>query len=251
MNKQAQNLSEKLWNNVKSPRGVIQIISGPENKIDDFDRFAKFLNKNGFIVFGNKTDTIDESRFAIELKTLKFLKKTYKLPLFLFGNGYGSLITQQIIGQDNLCAGGVCLSGGARYSKLQLWIWQALTWIGKKIQGKDAPARFFDFLSPIHSVINSNNNQYITYETCFRMLKCMMNINYDICNETPLLIIGGGNDIYAMNGRLARSLYNAYRERDLENLTLIIYPDSKNNVLSDNDWQQVQDDILDFLTLAL
>lgn len=42
-----------LWDNVKKPIGVVQIIHGMDEHVRRYDRFAKFLNKNGYIVFGD------------------------------------------------------------------------------------------------------------------------------------------------------------------------------------------------------
>ncbi len=42
-----------VWDTVKNPVGVVQIIHGMDEHIRRYDRFAKYLNKNGYIVFGN------------------------------------------------------------------------------------------------------------------------------------------------------------------------------------------------------
>lgn len=42
-----------LWDNVRHPIGVVQIIHGMDEHVDRYDRFAKFMNKNGYIVFGD------------------------------------------------------------------------------------------------------------------------------------------------------------------------------------------------------
>ena len=66
----------------------------------------------------------------------------------------------------------------------------------------------------------------------------------------PLLIIGGEQDIYSMNGRLAKSLYNTYSKHNLNKLTLIIYPDAEKDLLFLPEYSDVYQDILDFINNA-
>ena len=42
-----------LWDEVKKPIGVVQLIHGMDEHVRRYDRFAKFLNRNGYIVFGD------------------------------------------------------------------------------------------------------------------------------------------------------------------------------------------------------
>ena len=42
-----------LWDNVKNPIGVVQIFHGMAEHATRYDEFAKFLNKNGYIVFAD------------------------------------------------------------------------------------------------------------------------------------------------------------------------------------------------------
>ena len=42
-----------LWNDVKNPKGVVQISHGMAEHARRYDAFAKFLNANGYIVFAD------------------------------------------------------------------------------------------------------------------------------------------------------------------------------------------------------
>ncbi len=265
-----QHLVCALWDRVTRPIGVVQIIHGMDEDINYYDRFARFLNNNGYIVFGDKhreyvcdnkkTDIFAEIT-TDEIRILKYLKRKYKLPVFLFGHGYGSFIAQQLLGQTNLCTAGVCMSGSARYSRAMLWVPFVLAWIGMQIWGANACARFLDFWSPLRGIFFGPNNnttcasknnrrKCVSYGFYYSALKHLMNIDYSICPKTPLLIISGARDIAGLNGRLARSLYNAYSIHDLQNLTLIIYPNARHELLFGAEWETVQDDVLDFFNNA-
>lgn len=278
-----------VWDNVRKPIGVVQIIHGMDEDIQRYDSFARFLNKNRYIVFGDdhrghgrtagKTENIGKTggnsdvfatTVADELEILKYLKRKYRLPVFVFGHGYGSFITQTLLGKTDLCTAGVCMAGSARYSCAMLWIATAIAWIGKSIWGTDACARFIEFWSPVRGILHgdatymSRDNAEIqrhirtnpphkcfSYGFYYSLFKNLMHIDYDVCPTMPLLIISGGRDIVNLNGRLARALYNAYSVHDLENLTLIIYPDARHELLFDLDRETVQVDILDFFNSAI
>ena len=277
-----------VWDNVKKPIGVVQIIHGMDEDVQRYDSFARFLNKNRYIVFGDdhrghgrtagtikkigKTDghtDIFAATVADELGILNYLKRKYRLPVFIFGHGYGSFITQTLLGRTKLCTAGVCMAGSARYSCAMLWVACAVAWVGKTIWGKDACARFIEFWSPVRGILygeatsmsrdtaeikrrqkTNSPRKCFSYGFYYSLFKNLTHIDFDTCPTMPLLIISGGRDIVSLNGRLARALYNAYNVHDLQNLTLIIYPDARHELLFDLDRETVQNDILEFLNNA-
>lgn len=283
-----QKLVCTLWDSVKNPIGVVQIIHGMDEHMRRYDRFAKFLNKNGYIVFGDdhrshgktagNTSKIGQSGdekdlFAAtvsdELEILKFLKKKYNLPIFLFGHSYGSFITQRIMEETKLCTAGVCLSGSAKYPMGFLLVATVSAWIGMRLFGPNAPARFIEFFSPIRGKINGASKltrdpkqaaahdadqmraKYFSYGFYYSMFKNLMKLTGQACQSTPLLIISGSRDLVSMNSRLAMSLYKTYQAHNLHNLTIIIYPEARHELLMDINYADVQRDILDFFNNAL
>ena len=105
------NIFVTLWDEVESPRGVIQLMHGMGEYAGRYDELARFFNSRGYIVFADdhrahgRTET-DENRGYhpgdIFTKTLKdelffreWLKKKYEhLPVFLLGHSYGSFLAQ-------------------------------------------------------------------------------------------------------------------------------------------------------------
>ncbi len=121
-----------LWDDVKAPKGVVQIAHGMAENAKRYSRFAEFLNQNGYIVFADDhrahglTES-DENRgyhkgdiFQKTLKDLVFihnyLKEKYNLPLFFIGHSYGSFLGQAFYQQD-ISANGVILMGSAYMPK--------------------------------------------------------------------------------------------------------------------------------------
>ena len=62
----------------------------------------------------------------------------------------------------------------------------------------------------------------------------------------PLLIISGSQDLVSFNSRFATKLYSMYKSHNMNNLTLIIYPNARHELLMEINYAQVQNDILKF-----
>lgn len=273
-----------LWDNVPHPVGVVQIIHGMDEHVMRYDRFAIFLNKHGYIVFGDDhrahgrtagvatnigktngerdlfTTTVDD-----EIEITKYLRRKYKLPVLLFGHSYGSFITQRIIQEPNLAAAGACLSGSAKYPLALLAPMATTAFIGMKLFGPDAPARFLEYFSPIRGRTMRGDSrltrdtvqaaahdadpmraQYFSYGFYYSLFKNLIKLSGYANQKLPMLIISGGHDMVSLNGRFANSLYRMYRAGGVENLTFIIYPGARHELLMETNFAQVQRDVLKF-----
>lgn len=105
----------RVWDDVKNPKGVVQIVHGMGEHAGRYSHFAEFLNDNGYIVFGDDhrahgLTEDDRGRGHIggdifadtvrdELSIYGYLKQTYNLPVILFGHSYGSFIAQSFLEQ--------------------------------------------------------------------------------------------------------------------------------------------------------
>ncbi len=102
-----------VWDDVQSPKGLIKIAHGMAEHSARYDDFAKFLNKNGYIVVMNDHRghglTSGEDSLGYEegdmwtnnvldqMHILSWCKQTYpNLPLFMMGHSYGSFVTQGV-----------------------------------------------------------------------------------------------------------------------------------------------------------
>lgn len=154
-----------LWDDVPQPKGVIQILHGMAEHAQRYGDMAKFLNKNGFIVFADdhrahgKTagcvenlgkynvdgniyfDIMGDANFFSEM-----LKKRYNLPLIVFGHSFGSLILQQYIQYYNSYDSAI-FSGTAYMKTFMNKIARKIAKHTMKIKGNDAPATLIENLS--------------------------------------------------------------------------------------------------------
>lgn len=251
-----------VWENATKPVGVVQIIHGIGEHPRRYDRLAKYLNRHGYIVFGDEhrafeldsTGDKNTDLFDItvddELEITEYLKNKYSLPVLLFGHGYGSFITQAIMERTDLCTAGVCLANSARYPEWLLAFARAIAWTGEKLWGANAPARFIEFFAPMSRNFDSerqnNRRTALSYGFYFSLFKNLMKLTGNACPLTPLLIISGSQDLITMNSRLSLSLYREYQAHGMQNLTFIIYPAARHELLLDANYKDVQRDILEF-----
>ena len=147
----------RLWDKVEKPKGVFMIIHGMVEHTGRYEDFAKFLNKNGYIVFAwdlrahgktagepNKVGKYAGDLFADCVEDAIFfadmLLKKYKLPLIVFGHSYGSFVLQSFIQQYNEHSMAI-FSGSANMKKSgSVGMGLIVAKMSRFFMGKDAPA---------------------------------------------------------------------------------------------------------------
>ena len=120
-----------VWDNVKSPKGVVKIAHGMAEHSARYNDFAEFLNSHGYIVVMNDHRghglTADKDSLGYEagdmwtnnvkdqLAILDYCREKWHLPLFMMGHSYGSFITQAVIEEHPDVAGFIVC--GSNYMK--------------------------------------------------------------------------------------------------------------------------------------
>lgn len=152
-------LQAYVWDDVKMPKGVVQIVHGMAEHARRYDDFAKFLNANGYIVFaddhrahGNTEKKNDIGYHAgdiygdsvkDELFITKYLSEKYALPVVFLGHSYGSFIGQRYLENDS-AAVGVILSGSARQPGVVVGAGKLFSNAITKMKGEQAKGKFMD-----------------------------------------------------------------------------------------------------------
>ena len=276
------------------PKAAVQIVHGMAEHALRYERFARFLNQAGYVVYaddhrGHGKTAGDVSKAGIGgmdswegmVKDEKQLTDLIKqenpgLPLFLFGHSMGSFIGQRYIQRWGGELKGVVLSGT---TGLAIFPPEALPAMEQAAAGDlrdqypQGPGIFavmnaafepvktpFDWLSRDEAEVQ----MYIDDPWCgFAFSNGMMldmargvgdMLNPDsqarIPKDLPVLMIAGDMDpVGAYNG--VRSLEQRYTSLGIQDVQVILYPQSRHEVLNETNRDQVQQDVLDWFEAHL
>lgn len=148
-----------VWDEVSSPTAAVQISHGMSEHIERYDDFAKFLNKNGYIVIGDDhrahglTDIkrLGHSEKGKNLfydtvsdlgEITDYIKEKYNLPVYLFGHSYGSFLSQAYLLKYSDKLVGCVLCGSAFYGRLTAGFGRFVAGLAC-VSGRDKPGKFF------------------------------------------------------------------------------------------------------------
>lgn len=151
------------WEEVASPRGVVQIVHGMTEHAARYDAFARFLNAHGYVVVADdhrghgKTDPDTPGwcagdMFADTVKdeaalTEAFRNKYPGLPFFLLGFSYGSFLTQSYLGTYSENLAGAVIAGSSYKKDAEVYLGSAVAALGIAFRGERAPAKLIEKLS--------------------------------------------------------------------------------------------------------
>jgi len=174
-----QNLFYRLWSQTEKPKGVFMIMHGMVEHTARYDEFAKFLNKNGYIVFawdlrghGKTVGEVDKvgkyagDIFGDSVKDAIFfadmLLETYNLPLIVLGHSFGSFLLQSFIEKYNKYSLAI-FTGSANMQKGgNLGMGLMVAKMTRLFFGKDAPAKAVYNLSFKAYGKNFKNGNWLT-----------------------------------------------------------------------------------------
>lgn len=155
-----------LWDDVRSPKGVVQIAHGMAEHARRYDGFANYLNKNGYIVFADdhRAHGITSAKASAkgvkgyhkgniyfdtvqdEVAITKHLKERYGLPVVYLGHSYGSMVGQRYI-QESKDHTAAVLCGSAMMKGATLSMGAAISNVQYKLLGGEKTAKLLDKLS--------------------------------------------------------------------------------------------------------
>lgn len=155
-----------LWNDVKNPKGVVQISHGMAEHARRYDNFATFLNRNGYIVYADDhrahglTSTKQSTKGVkgyhkgdIYMDTVKdeiaitdYLAEKYGLPVVYLGHSYGSMLGQRYIEMPNKSCGAV-LCGSANMKGAVLGLGSSIANMQYALLGGEKEGKLLNILS--------------------------------------------------------------------------------------------------------
>lgn len=155
-----------LWNDVKNPKGVVQISHGMAEHARRYNNFATFLNRNGYIVYADDhrahglTSTKQSTKGVkgyhkgdIYMDTVKdeiaitdYLAEKYGLPVVYLGHSYGSMLGQRYIEMPNKSCGAV-LCGSANMKGAVLGLGSSIANMQYALLGGEKEGKLLNSLS--------------------------------------------------------------------------------------------------------
>lgn len=153
-----------IWEDVKNPKGIVQIFHGMAEHSTRYDHFARFLNQNGYVVVADdhrghgKTGEkktlgyLHEDGFnniVLDEKYISdFIKKEYKyLPLIILGHSFGSFIAQEYLIRYSREIDGIIFSGSAKNDGLDIKAGYLVATMQKQLCDDRKQAKFIDKLA--------------------------------------------------------------------------------------------------------
>jgi alpha-beta hydrolase superfamily lysophospholipase len=260
-----------------APLGAVQIAHGLAEHGERYDRFASALNRAGFLVFA--TDHRGHGRtggdhlghfgpagwdglvFDVAQYGAAIAADHPGLPLFLFGHSMGSFASQSVIVDHSELYSGVVLSGST-----------ALDVLGASLADPDpdAPAGLeafnagfeqrtgYEWLSRDPAEVDAYvADPWCGFEVPAETLASPFvtaarladpAVLAGIRPDLPLLLASGDADPLAGGGQLIELLGRRYREAGLTDVTVILYPGGRHEIVNETNRDEVTADIVAWLS---
>ena len=286
-----------LWRNDEVyPIGIFQIAHGLTEHMNRYDRFARFLAENGFVVCGN--DHLGHGKAAAQNGKLgdfgavgtdvrmvddmnvlsNIMKKKYPgIPYFIFGHSLGSLLARiyaSMFGDD---LSGLILCGStdvtSKISVLQDYVLP----FGELIGGEKYSTAGADLLGKITSKYFKEDDENswlsvskenraeadadpyfdypITNASSMIVAKILLKASDEMCYSMiptylPVFLISGAKDPISMFGRNVLNICDKLEANGIET-EMKLYPGLRHEILNEDDYQHIYDDILNWTTNKL
>lgn len=151
------------WLNVENPKGIVQIVHGMTEHAARYEKFAAYLNENGYLVVADdhrghgKTDggTLGYCKgnmFADTVRDEAEITKRYRsvypdLKYFVFGFSYGSFLTQAYIGKYGNLIDGAVIAGSNYKKDFEVTMGKFVAGAAIAFGGAKKPAKMIERLS--------------------------------------------------------------------------------------------------------
>lgn len=256
------------------PRGVIQLLHGVGEHAGRYAHVIEALTSAGFIVYaddhrghgrtgmrqhgdarrlGRLGPGGHDAAVAAVHRLSGIIRDAHpELPLILFGHSWGSFLAQKLLNRDPADYAGVVLSGSAL-------LWPGSLNAGdlnRRWAGPDANG--LEWLSTDPAVASAFHADPLTTATPLLRLFGPLNavrlygrprrgLRAAAGHDIPVLLLVGRDD--SVGGpRSVHRLAHAYRTRSgLDDVTTLVYPGARHEIVNDVSWPQVRADLLAWL----
>ncbi len=280
-------LNTYVYDEVKKPIGVIQIIHGMQEHAGRYDEACKYFNKQGYIAIasdlrGHGKTAIDEKHLGVsdgdifsetvqdQIIVTKYIEENYpNLPLYVFGHSYGSFITQKYIQVCHI-AKKVIICGTTNGDNLIMKFGRIIAKLTEWKNGKHGKATMIENMSFKNYAKGFENGNWLSrdemvwkkykedkycgtpfpvsfYSSLFRNMGKLNKGINDIKNDIKILLIYGTADPVGEKGKQIEKLYKTYIKKG-KNAKIKSYENARHELLNETNKDRVLSDIIEFLS---
>jgi alpha-beta hydrolase superfamily lysophospholipase len=264
-------LTTYSWEDVDSPRGVVQLAHGLAEHAARYDRFATALNEAGFVVHatdhrghgrsihaapGDIGDAGFDGLIADVAAYGASLASAHPdLPLFLVAHSMGSFAAQAVLLEHSAQYAGVVLSGSTALDVLAAAMAESPEPAGLEAFNAGFEHRTgYEWLSRDEAEVDL----YVADPLCgFDLPESTVPSLFapaarlaspeGVRSDLPILIASGTNDPLAGGGQLVELLGQRYRDAGLTDVTVTTYPDARHEILNETNRDEVTADLVGWL----
>lgn len=263
------------WPSKQKVQGAIQIVHGASEHIERYAKLARFLNDNGYDVYGHtllghgQENTPvhfgfnGRSRLLSDCVILsKYLRARYK-QYHILGHSMGSLMVRVMIANGDITASSVILSGTGYTPRVATFIGTKFFFVAGLVQPKLVSERLnsvvfsfaHDWLAKDEAVIKDYDEDpkcgnKFTLSALHTIVKLAQLANsrkaFKIDPNTHILLVSGLEDAFGGRGRGVKKVNRLFQKQDVDS-NFILYPNMKHEILNDFDHQLVFEDILSYI----
>ena len=236
-------------------------------------------HKDSILTYSDYGYMSDEDNFSILVSDLHEIinkvKEEYPdLPIYLFGHSMGSYVSQRFAQLYGNMIQGVILSGSSKNPNLLVKLGMISSKIIMEAKGRRYRSRFIDRLAfgTYNSRIKNSKtefdwlsrdeaevNKYIEDKYCGGVFTVSffydlskgfkeINQNFDLIpKRLPILIISGEKDPVGGYGKYVTNLYNTLREKEINDIEMILYKDARHELFKEFNKLQTYLDIIKWL----
>ncbi len=272
-------LTTYSWDEVDSPRGVVQVAHGLAEHSARYDRFARALNQAGYVVHAadhrghGRSIAGDPGDFGeagfdgliadVAAYGASLAAAHPDLPLVLFGHSMGSFAAQAVLLDHSRQYAAAVLSGSTSLDVLAAGMAEQAAASPEPVGLEAFNAGFehrtgYEWLSRDEAEVDL----YVADALCgFDLPDSTVPSLFapagrladpaalaGIRDDLPVLIASGTADPLAGGGQLVELLGQRYRDAGLTDVTVTTYADARHEILNETNRDEVTADIIGWLT---
>lgn len=250
-------------------KGILQIVHGMAEQIEDYEKFAEFMGEKGFIVVGNDHlghgETVNAEKgkgyfcakdgATVLVRDVHRLKKMIQnaypgRAYIILGYGMGSLIVQKYIMEYGKGIDGAILMGTCRKSDSFLGREGLRLKFLTKLRGDNYRSEWMKKRVYMPCEESSFSISLNAYNTVLEMMDYIQQReNYEnVRKNLPIFLVSGEKDPVGDNGNSVKEFYKMYLELGYKDVEMKLYPQQAHELLRGTDREPIYENVAQWIS---